>query len=140
VDAKNVGEDSSATSGDADADNFIGLAVAGNTALNVASEGSFLPADLTNVTGVIVQEGDNRETQNQTANAITGDAIAGGQVTGVVSSGAASVVVDNTGTNIDAQSGDSDFDNDVADSQTGNLVEFLPTAVDVFISGQGLGL
>src|SRR5207253_3251275 len=82
------------TSGDADADNSMDLLTVGNVATNTAIEGPgpFLPTDLVNVTGVIVQEGDNTQTQHQTANAITGDAISGGQVIGVVSSGSVSVV------------------------------------------------
>jgi hypothetical protein len=59
-----------------------------------------------------LQEGDNRKTLSQSANAISGDAIAG-QVGGVVTSagGSASVVLDNTSTNIDSTSGSSHFDN-----------------------------
>jgi hypothetical protein len=142
VDARNEGTDTSATSGDSDASNSIVLASAGNVATNtVVPNVSFLPADLINVSGVILQEGDNTQTQHQLANAISGDAISGGQVIGVVSSGSVSIVQQNTGSGVDTTSGNADFDNSIGFLQTGNVVNEgpPPTTGDAFSSGQGLG-
>lgn len=105
VDARNSTTDSSATSGDATGTNtqevFAG---------NVRSGGG--DVELADATGRCdncgpIQDGSNRSSANQSANAITGDGVAG-QVTGVVTAagGSASVVAANTTLRSDALTGD----------------------------------
>jgi len=110
VDAANRTDDSSATTGDASSANvssaFVGLNDGGTTTVGTVA------ADITNANAENIQEGSNRKTLTQSADATTGDAVAG-QVSGVVTSagGSASVVVANTSTSIDSTTGDSDFGN-----------------------------
>jgi hypothetical protein len=110
LDATNRTEDSSVTTGDADATNaaseFVGLNFAPTSTVGGGV------ADISGSNGVNLQEGNNRKTLSQTADASSGDGVAG-QVSGVVTSagGSASVVLANTSTGIDSQSGDSHFDN-----------------------------
>jgi hypothetical protein len=70
-------------------------------------------ADIENATATNLQEGQNRKTLSQNADASSGDAVAG-QVSGVVTAagGSASLVLANTSTDIDSSTGDSDFGND----------------------------
>jgi hypothetical protein len=140
IDASNTASDTSATSGDAVSTNSIPSAFVGPSVENFQTPSAFLPflatsQDLNNVTGVIVQDGNNVNRQNQAASAVSGDALSGAQVIGVVSSGATSVVDANNGTNIDTTSGDATFDNSV-NVQTGPNVEFLgqPTPGDTLTS------
>jgi hypothetical protein len=110
LDASNTTVDSDATTGDShatnDAANFVGL---NDTEVTGTVVG-------TDISGVAASEnlldGSNRRTENQTANATSGDAVAG-QVSGVVTSagGTASVVLANTSNTIDSTTGDSHFDN-----------------------------
>ena len=110
LDATNRTDDSSVTTGDTTASNtssaFVGLNDGG--ALSIGA----VTADISGVTTENLQEGDNRKTLSQSADASSGDAVAG-QVSGVVTSagGSASVVVANTSTGIDATTGEAVFDN-----------------------------
>jgi len=109
VDASNTTTDSSVTSGDSDAHNsgaaFTGLLAAGTATVS--------SADLTGVTGTNVQDGSNSGTLHQSADAVSGDGVAG-QVAGIVTSagGSAAVTLANTSTGVDSTSGDTAFTND----------------------------
>jgi len=113
LDANNHTEDSSATSGDADAENtqtaFTGLVQTDDGNINLAD--AFGRCD----DCAPVQDGSNRQTLTQNATATSGDAIAG-EVSGIVTSagGSASVVVANTTLRTDSTSGDTTFDNNDA--------------------------
>ncbi len=115
VDATNHSEDVDVETGDADATNsfasFVGLTAGSTTALNAA--------DILNGNAVNVLDGDNERTLSQSADAASGDAVAG-QVAGVVTSvgGSADLVLANTSEDSDAESGDGDVDNS-DDSFTG---------------------
>ena len=108
VDATNHSEDVDVETGDADSSNdfaaFVGLTNGSTTALNAA--------DILNGNAANVFEGDNSKDLAQSADATSGDAVAG-QVAGVVTSagGSADLVLANTSTDSDAESGDGDFDN-----------------------------
>jgi hypothetical protein len=108
VDATNHSEDVDVETGDADSSNdfaaFVGLTNGSTTALNAA--------DILNGNAANVQEGDNSKDLSQSADATSGDAVAG-QVAGVVTSagGSADLVLANTSEDADAESGDGDFDN-----------------------------
>jgi len=108
VDATNHTDDSTAETGDAHADNsaqyFVGLA--DTDTITVTG------ADVSGSRADNLQDGSNRKTATQSADATSGDAVAG-QVSGVVTSagGTASVVLANTSTGIDALSGDGVFAN-----------------------------
>jgi hypothetical protein len=108
VDATNHSEDVDVETGDADSANdfaaFVGLTNGSTTALNAA--------DILNGNAANVQEGDNSKDLSQSADATSGDAVAG-QVAGVVTSagGSADLVLANTSEDSDAESGDGDFDN-----------------------------
>ena len=110
LDATNRTDDSSVTTGDSRATNaaqeFVGINDSPTTTVGLA------PADITGANGDNIQDGSNRKTLGQTANATSGDGVAG-QVSGVVTSagGSASVVLANTSTGIDSTSGDTRFDN-----------------------------
>jgi hypothetical protein len=112
LDATNRTDDSDVTTGDSRSDNsaseFVGLNVAATTTVGSGP----LASDVASVTADNVQDGSNRRSLNQTADAASGDGVAG-QVSGVVTSagGSASVVLANTSTGIDSTSGDSRFDN-----------------------------
>ena len=109
LDANNKTDDSSAETGNAKADNsaseFVGLNDTPST----------LVADISGANAVNVQDGHNNKTLSQTADATSGDAVAG-EVAGVVTSagGSASVVLANTSTDIDSQTGETRFNNDDA--------------------------
>jgi len=108
LDATNRTDDSSVTTGDSDATNsaseFVGL--------NFAPTSTIGAADISSATAANLQDGSNRKTLSQNANATSGDGVAG-QVSGVVTSagGSASVVLANTSTGIDSTSGETHFDN-----------------------------
>jgi hypothetical protein len=108
VDATNHSEDVDVETGDTDSANdfaaFVGLTTGATTALNAA--------DILNGSAANVQEGDNAKDLSQSAEAASGDAVAG-QVAGVVTSagGSADLVLANTSEDADAESGDGDFDN-----------------------------
>jgi len=111
VDATNHTDDSSVQTGDSSATNdasiFVGLNVASSTATTTVRVG-----DISGVTANNLQDGANRKTLDQTADASSGDGVAG-QVTGVVTSagGSASVVLANNSSGISAATGESGFDN-----------------------------
>lgn len=117
VDAANRSDDVSVETGDTDAHNdaseFVGLNLPGTSTVGGGDAGGPLGADIDSATAVNLQEGDNRKSLGQTADANSGDAVAG-QVSGVVTSagGSASVVLANTSTGIDSSTGDVDFSND----------------------------
>jgi hypothetical protein len=108
VDATNRSEDVSVETGDGDASNdfaaFVGLTGGSTTALSAA--------DILNGQAANVQSGDNSKGVSQSAEAASGDAVAG-QVAGVVTSagGSADLVLANTSLDADGESGDADFDN-----------------------------
>jgi hypothetical protein len=110
LDATNHTDDSSVDTGNGTSSNhaaeFVGL-TDGPIAVGAA--------DISGARAFNVQEGDNRKTLSQTADATSGDAVAG-QVAGVVTSagGSASVVLANTSTSIDASTGTGKFNNSEA--------------------------
>jgi hypothetical protein len=112
LDATNHTTDSSVETGSADATNHAAEFVGLNDSPTTTVGGGPLASDASGVNAENLQEGDNHKTLSQTADATSGDAVAG-QVAGVVTSagGTASVVLDNTSTDIDAQSGKGHFDN-----------------------------
>src|SRR5437867_1048415 len=87
----------------------VGLVLAGSlgTIARVAL------ADTTTGTGQNVQDGDNDSSTSQNGSASSGDAVAG-QVTGVVSSGDASVDATNKSDDVSIKTGDADGSNDAA--------------------------
>jgi len=107
IDATNLSEDVDLETGDSDAfnffDAFVGL---------LGDGGTVSASDIFNVTADNVQEGDNEKSVAQDADSASGDAV-GGQVAGVVTSagGSADLVLANTSLDIDAETGDSLFDN-----------------------------
>jgi len=119
IDARNLTEDSSVTSGDANASNDPTMRVGQNAsgvANTVAIQGclAFCVETLTAAVNADVsntQVGDNRGTASQSANASSGDGV-GGQVIGAVTSGgASSIVADNTTRRTDVTTGDADSSN-----------------------------
>jgi hypothetical protein len=146
LDASNTTTDSTVTSGDATSKNQSVAAtgpLAGAAALSVATAtvlATSTPENSTNIHAVTpenmsaasptsVQQGNNRTTTSQLANAISGDAVAG-QVAGVVTAagGHASGVLANTSSGIDSRSGDATFDN-VSDDFTGLVSLNFPFAI-----------
>jgi predicted RNA-binding protein with RPS1 domain len=113
VDARNTSDNSDVTSGDARGSNSAGTF----TGLNDTNGGDTTigPADVNNASADNLQDGDNRTTYNQSANATTGDGV-GGEVIGVVTAagGSASVVAANTTRDTDVTTGDARSDNDLA--------------------------
>ena len=107
LDASNTTDDSSVDTGDTHATNDSGFF----TGLNF-NNGNLGLSDISGSHGTNLQDGRNTKTFTQTADASSGDSVAG-QVSGVVTSagGSASVVVANNSTNIDSASGESRFDN-----------------------------
>jgi len=110
VDATNRSEDVDIDTGDADSNNdaaaFVGLNASG-TETNVSA------SDLSLASGALnVQSGDNDGSFDQTADATSGDGVAG-QVAGVVTSagGSADLVLSNSSEDSDANTGDGTFDN-----------------------------
>jgi hypothetical protein len=116
LDATNRSADNSVQTGDAraanDASAFVGLNDAGRTAIGSGALGSVQAGDISSAVAENLQQGDNTKTQSQSADATSGDAVAG-QVSGVVTSagGSASVVLANTSTSIDSSTGSSTFTN-----------------------------
>lgn len=110
VDATNRTDDSSVSSGDTEASNS-GAAFVG---LNYNSTSTGVTADINAVGRASgnLQEGDNDGSFDQVADAASGDAVAG-QVAGVVTSagGSADLVLSNTSTDVDSDTGESEFDN-----------------------------
>jgi len=109
VDATNKSDNVDISTGDARSFNdfaaFVGL--------NDASDTGILAADvLSGGTASNVQEGNNKKDLSQDASATSGDSVAG-QVAGVVTSagGSADLVLANTSTNSDTDSGDGRFSN-----------------------------
>ena len=108
VDATNHSEDVEAETGEVFAANstaaFVGLTAGSDTAVAVA--------DILNGAAANVQEGDNAAESVQAAEATSGDAVAG-QVAGVVTSagGSADLVLANTSTEIETETGEGDFEN-----------------------------
>jgi hypothetical protein len=115
VDATNHSEDVDVETGDAESSNdfeaFVGLTNGSTTALDAA--------DIANNGAVNVLSGDNEKSLSQSAEAASGDGVAG-QVAGVVTSagGSADLVLANTSVDADAESGDGEFSNN-DDSFTG---------------------
>jgi hypothetical protein len=109
VDATNKSDTVDVETGDSRAGNdfasFVGLEDSTSTAVGAADVLNAAPASN-------VQEGDNSKHLGQTATANTGDAVAG-EVAGVVTSagGSADLVLANTSSNSDTQSGDGRFFN-----------------------------
>ena len=107
VDATNHSEDVDVATGDATSTNdfaaFVGLTNGSST---------LLATDILNGAAANVHEGDNAKEVVQSAEAASGDAVAG-QVAGVVTSagGSADLVLANTSEDADAASGDGDFAN-----------------------------
>jgi len=117
VDATNKSDQVDISTGDARSANdfaaFVGLNFATDTDVGGA-------ADVLNAAGAAnVQEGNNKKDLMQTASATSGDGVAG-QVAGVVTSagGSADLVLANTSTNSDSDTGDGRFQNS-DDSFTG---------------------
>lgn len=108
VDATNHSEDVEVETGEAFAANdvaaFVGLTAGTDTATTAA--------DIFNGAAANVQEGDNEAESTQAAEAASGDAVAG-QVAGVVTSagGSADLVLANTSTEIEGETGEADNEN-----------------------------
>jgi len=109
IDATNKSDDVDIETGDTTATNdfsaFVGL--------NATTATVLAAADVINAGAATnVQEGDNKKDITQNADASSGDSVAG-QVAGVVTSagGSADLVLANTSTDSDSDTGDSDFDN-----------------------------
>jgi hypothetical protein len=115
VDATNNSEDVDIETGDAFAENFVDTFV-GQFAVDTTliADAGFLAIAVIDDVAINEQDGDIASDVVQTANAASGDAVAG-QVAGVVTSagGSADLVLANTSEDIDAESGFSDFVNDV---------------------------
>ena len=135
VDASNTTTDSSVTTGDSTSDNdgaaFTGLLSAGTATV--------APADVNNTTGSNIQDGNNTGTLHQTADAVSGDGVAG-QVAGIVTSagGSAAVTLANTSTGVDSTSGDTVFANDSSmfnGLQTSTGTASVGAAADTALSG-----
>jgi hypothetical protein len=115
VDASNLSRGVSVDTGEADANNsafnFVGLNVASGTDVG---PGVFT-SELSGILAANAQDGDNRKSFGQSANASSGDGVAG-QVAGVVTSagGSADLVLANRSEDSDATTGSSDFNNDDA--------------------------
>ena len=113
VDATNRSEDVEVETGEVlaenDVDAFVGLTAGSETAFNPEAEAE----DIDNADAVNLQEGDNSKDVSQSADASSGDAV-GGQVAGVVTSagGSADLVLANTSVDAEAESGESEFNND----------------------------
>jgi len=109
VDATNKSDQVDISTGDSRANNdfaaFVGLNA--SSATGIASADVLNAAPATNV-----QEGDNKKNLTQDATANSGDSVAG-QVAGVVTSagGSADLVLANTSTNSDTDTGDGRFNN-----------------------------
>jgi hypothetical protein len=112
LDANNKTDNSSVTTGDALASNnvssFVGLSFAPTLTVTTG----VLASDISGVHADNIQDGSNRKTLSQAADATSGDAVAG-EVAGVVTSagGSSSVVLANTSDNMDVKSGNALFDN-----------------------------
>jgi hypothetical protein len=143
IDATNTSRDVSIDTGDADATNGSDLFV-GQNALECEARsngsdgtatcgGALGTVDVSSVTAVNVQDGNNRATASQAANATSGDGV-GGQVIGAVTSagGSASVVAANTPTYTDITTGDADASNDLT-----AFVGLNATECDVTVNGSG---
>ena len=108
MDATNHSADVDVSTGDATSANdfaaFVGLSAGSATALSAA--------DILNGAAANVLEGDNSKSLAQTAEATSGDGVAG-QVAGVVTSagGSADLVLASTSSGASASSGDGDFAN-----------------------------
>jgi len=112
--AANTSTDVDVETGDADAENaalaFGGLAGAVGFGAGGASATA---SDIDDVDANNVQEGDNEVSADQSANAASGDGVAG-QVLGVVSAGDASIDATNLSEDVDVETGDSDAFNAAA--------------------------
>jgi hypothetical protein len=124
--ADNASEDADATSGNAFSVTDVDDAVAGNAQ---ADRGDII-VDADSIEGPIslngqgiVQDGDNANEIGLTAGSGTGDAVAGGQVAGVVSAAGGSTSIDITNSSEDDQatSGEADADATVFSAVAGNL-------------------
>ena len=136
--AANTSRDSDVTTGEATADNsnaaFVGQDFnscgrqsGGGRGGNICVGGPFLTSDIDNVSVGLcdvspgesapavpcgnLQDGNNRLSSNQSANATTGDGVAG-QVIGAVSAGATSIDARNTSDRVSVDTGDADATND----------------------------
>jgi len=138
-------EDADAESGEATSHNFVGEVFAGPIAelpeapapecvddpATPEDECAVAPAiedaDLFDDTGAleatIAHEGDNEVELNQDSNAMSGDAVAGSSVIGVVAQGGSvSIVADNVSEDAEAESGDADATNDAPTVFAGPIV------------------
>lgn len=104
VDATNRSDHADADSGDVDGTNDA------STFTGQFDGDAALLADELNNTSGNLQEGDNDLELDQVLDVTSGDAVAG-QVTGLVTSGTADLVLANTSTHVDGDTGDSDGDN-----------------------------
>jgi hypothetical protein len=92
--------------------------------------------DVANASATNVQVGDNEGETEQTGSSSSGDAVAG-QVTGVVSSGDASVDATNRSEDVDVETGDAEGTNDATSfvGLTGGTTTALSAADDNIING-----
>ena len=116
VDATNLSRDVDIETGDADAS---------NNAYVVAIQASYAYAYAGALGDADVEIGDASAAAAQSANAVSGDGVAG-QVAGVVTSagGSADLVLANTSEEVDVETGDAEFDNeaDVASFQFSTII------------------
>lgn len=116
----NTSEDSEIESGDASATNsgtaFVGENGGGSTQVDASDDQtggtrSARGSDIVNNNATNVHEGDNELEAEQDANAASGDTV-GGQVIGAVVEGTLVADATNLSSDVDAESGDADADND----------------------------
>jgi hypothetical protein len=123
--ASNDSVDSDAESGDAEAHNTVDDAEVGNLVTFAGCDTCPPPLQqdiLGSITAAVVHEGDNDQSIDQSADATSGDALAGAQVIGAVNSstGRTSIDATNRSRDADAKSGDSDATNSIGLAASGN--------------------
>lgn len=112
IDARNRTEDVSLETGSAFVDNDAAFLVGLNLALDVNVGNDVIISDVEADIAANQQDGNNELVFSQTAEASSGDAVAG-QVAGVVTSagGSADLVLDNASKDIEAETGPTSFEN-----------------------------
>ncbi len=127
--AANTTTDSDVETGEAETENTLAALVGQNNAFQDTNVGV---ADIidSSAPGGNIQEGDNDLSSDQSANATTGDGVAG-QVIGAVSAGDASIDATNRSDDVDIETGGAEAENAAASLVGLNESEFGDTNVDV---------
>jgi hypothetical protein len=131
--AANTTKNSDVTTGRADATNdlgaFVGLNSSGSPVITSDITGSCNGPECPNV-----QSGQNRLTGNQSANAATGDGVAG-QIVGIASAGSASLDATNLSDGVSVDTGDANAHNAASAFVGLNVSDSGPTVTAVDING-----